>query len=259
MESSFCRRTINSCSNDRDSNSEQDIVVRQDRTLVEHSHRGRVGNPPKLPTSGDKLHFPVVTAVDVASHETPVDTEDLDSILHTQPMRMLPSVKAVFLPLPVPAGTKNDNERIPITNESPRKNVVAPSDLEKSADNAFNEQHGSEPSKQGKSMRPDLSSTMKPRLPEIPRLRSRFRKQFMTMGGKWQEQANTMKQFHTSMAERLGLNDPEDWDPTRIYTISAAELELAAARKHERTKMACVRLVQDKWRACRCTRPRLSC
>jgi len=85
------------------------------------------------------------------------------------------------------------------------------------------------------------------RLPEVPRLRNKFRDQSVICGGLWEHEAVTVKRFHHKLAERLNLSD-QDWDPSRTYEFCADDLENAAVKKMEREREEAVMKLQRTWR-----------
>lgn len=92
-----------------------------------------------------------------------------------------------------------------------------------------------------------LSESRRRKLPEIPRLRSRFRYEGAVLAHVHLEEVNTMKQFHFRVAEKLGLTE-EDWDSKRVYEMDVQDLEEAAIRKLERQRICAATVIQLYWR-----------
>jgi hypothetical protein len=77
------------------------------------------------------------------------------------------------------------------------------------------------------------STSRNRRLPEIPRIRNRFRDQRVILGDKWRFTTPTLKSKHLEVARRLGL-ESGDWDVARIYDVNIEDLIIAAEIKHKR-------------------------
>mmetsp|Transcript_86253 Transcript_86253/g.252277 ORF Transcript_86253/g.252277 Transcript_86253/m.252277 type:complete len:550 (+) Transcript_86253:245-1894(+) len=83
-------------------------------------------------------------------------------------------------------------------------------------------------------------------LPELPRLRNRFRDQSKILRGLWQQQAATQRRAYSQAAKQLGL-ERADLDPSQIYTADMAYLRAAAMRKLEHKRHDAAVLIQRKW------------
>jgi len=84
------------------------------------------------------------------------------------------------------------------------------------------------------------------KLPEVPRLRSRFRDQQAILGGRWQVEANTVKRFHQHVATMLGLGQ-DDWNSSRVYELRTEDLERVARLKVSRDRMVAAVKIQCAW------------
>jgi len=95
---------------------------------------------------------------------------------------------------------------------------------------------------------PNMSLAARRRLPEVPRLRNKFRDQRRILGDHYLSQASTVRRFHLEVARRLGLVE-EDWLPLSIYEVCVDELEHCAERKLDQSREAAALKLQHRWRA----------
>merc|ERR1719469_680503 len=98
-----------------------------------------------------------------------------------------------------------------------------------------------------KTMRPGLppysvNSRDAQRLPEVPRLRNRFRNQREILGDNFNAEVKTTRRMRKRLAKRLSLED--DWDPS----WTSAELQAAAETKWLRQRDEFATIIQTFWR-----------
>lgn len=93
----------------------------------------------------------------------------------------------------------------------------------------------------------ELTAKKRSKLPEVPRLREKFRDRRVILGGNWRNEVTTVKRFHLEVATRLGLSE-EDWNQMgSLYMLNVADLERAAEKKEERERQAAAARIQQKW------------
>jgi len=85
-------------------------------------------------------------------------------------------------------------------------------------------------------------------LTEVPRLRNRFRRQNLILGGWWREKVLTTRRRGQETAARLGL-DPSEWAGLDCYMIGEEDLEDLRARKLHLQRVRAARCVQLAWRS----------
>jgi len=100
----------------------------------------------------------------------------------------------------------------------------------------------------------------KNKLPEVPRLRNRFRDQRFILSNNFRNRAHTLKRYHQQVSERLGLDD-EDWSELlSIYHVEVRDMIEAARQRSVRKQHKAATLIQALWKGrlvLRCSHKRL--
>merc|ERR1719197_1067138 len=84
-------------------------------------------------------------------------------------------------------------------------------------------------------------------LPEVPRLRSKFRGKRLILGGQYCDGKMTTKRWHKWVAESLGLTE-KDWDSGAVYTVDEDDLDDIARNKEEGLRVSATSTIQVWWR-----------
>eukprot|EP00746_Dinoflagellata_sp_MGD_P166920 gnl/MRDRNA2_/MRDRNA2_97153_c0_seq1.p1 gnl/MRDRNA2_/MRDRNA2_97153_c0~~gnl/MRDRNA2_/MRDRNA2_97153_c0_seq1.p1 ORF type:complete len:1150 (+),score=184.93 gnl/MRDRNA2_/MRDRNA2_97153_c0_seq1:437-3451(+) len=87
----------------------------------------------------------------------------------------------------------------------------------------------------------------KKNLPEVPRLRSKFRGKRLILNGQYRDGKMTTKRWHERVAEELGLTD-EDWNSKTVYAICENDLDDIARDKEECERITATTTLQIWWR-----------
>lgn len=84
-------------------------------------------------------------------------------------------------------------------------------------------------------------------LPEVPRLRSKFRGRRQILGGHYHEGKMTTKRWHEQIAESLGLS-AEDWNSDQVYAVHETHLDEIAFHKEQALRARATSTIQIWWR-----------
>lgn len=102
---------------------------------------------------------------------------------------------------------------------------------------------------EGKMNEPIRAKPKKEKLPEIPRLRYKFRDQRFILSDNWRSKAQTLKRYHLQVSDRLGL-DEKDWASlSTVYHVTVPDLVDAAKRRLEDDQRKAAILIQALWRS----------